>query len=395
MRSTTASVSNRYRRYREHELRSTWGSLRRIRKRHPLGRREVSLNTVLRLDADALLEAALAEGAGASASVLSGCSSLVVDLGPDASLRPFERQALTRWLFSQACPVLGISKEGTGHPLACACDTVVASAEDTAELVANIEAAPLAALVLVQLLRATEGLEVSRALIFESLAYATLQSGAEFLGWLAKSQRPATVLAGPESGPAVLLERHGAQLELRLNRPSRRNALSVEMRDALVEALELVALDPTITGVTLSGAGKCFSAGGDLGEFGTVPDPAVGHAVRSTRSVPALLARCASRLTFRVHGAAVGAGAEMVAFGGHVEASADAFFQLPEIRYGLIPGSGGCVSIPRRIGRLRTAYLALSARRLDARTAQAWGLVDALAESTASAQVMHACRTAP
>jgi enoyl-CoA hydratase/carnithine racemase len=179
----------------------------------------------------------------------------------------------------------------------------------------------------------------------------------------------------------VLLERQGAQLRLRLNRPGRRNALSVEMRDALVEALELVAADASITAVTISGAGRCFSAGGDLTEFGSAPDPATAHAVRSTRSVPALLARCAARLTFRVHGAAVGAGAEMAAFGGRVEATADAFFQLPEIRYGLIPGSGGCVSIPRRIGRLRTAYLALSARRLDARSALEWGLIDALTES--------------
>jgi enoyl-CoA hydratase/carnithine racemase len=303
-----------------------------------------------------------------------------VDLGPDTSLRPFERQALVRWLDRQACPVLGIAADGLTHPLACGCDTVVASVEDADELVSNIEAAPLAALVLVQLLRATEGLEVSRALTCESLAYATLQSGTEFRGWLAQAPRVPSGPA-PEPGAPVLIEREGSHLRLRLNRPAKRNALSVEMRDALVEALELVATDSSISAVTVSGEGKCFSAGGDLTEFGSAPDPAVAHAVRSTRSVPAMLARCAARLTFRVHGAAVGAGAEMAAFGAHVEATADAFFQLPEIRYGLIPGSGGCVSIPRRIGRLRTAYLALSARRLDARTAQAWGLVDALTES--------------
>jgi enoyl-CoA hydratase/carnithine racemase len=175
-----------------------------------------------------------------------------------------------------------------------------------------------------------------------------------------------------------------------LNRPARRNALSVEMRDALVEALELVAADPSITSVTLSGGGKCFSAGGDLAEFGSAPDAALAHAVRSVRSVPALLAACAERLTFRIHGAAVGAGAEMAAFGRRVEATPDAFFQLPEIRYGLIPGSGGCVSIPRRIGRLRTAYLALSARRLDARAAQTWGLVDAVTQPAAAATVAQA-----
>ena len=116
----------------------------------------------------------------------------------------------------------------------------------------------------------------------------------------------------------------------------------------------------------ISGEGRCFCAGGDLGEFGSAADPATGHAVRSTRSVPQLLARCAPRLRFHVHGAAVGAGMEMAAFGAYVEATPETFFHLPEIRFGLIPGSGGCVSIARRIGRLRTGFLALSARRLDA-----------------------------
>ena len=57
------------------------------------------------------------------------------------------------------------------------------------------------------------------------------------------------------------------------------------------------------------------------------------------------------------------------------------FLQLPEIRFGLIPGAGGCVSIPRRIGRQRTAYLALSARRINAATALDWGLVDAIVDA--------------
>ena len=298
--------------------------------------RDALLDTPLRLGADALLEAALADSGDRPRSALCGCPCLLVDLGSHASLNAGERAALSRWLGRQACPVLGVAADGIDHPLACGCDAVAVSVADAADLLANIAAAPLAALVLVQLLRATEGLEVSRALILESLAYATLQAGPEYREWLARGERPAAARE-TEPGPAVLLERQGAQLRLRLNRPGRRNALSVEMRDALVEALELVAADASIAAVTVSGAGRCFSAGGDLTEFGSAPDAATAHAVRSTRSVPAMLARCASRLTFHVHGAAVGAGAEMAAFGGRVEATADAFFQLPEIRYGLIP----------------------------------------------------------
>jgi enoyl-CoA hydratase/carnithine racemase len=63
-----------------------------------------------------------------------------------------------------------------------------------------------------------------------------------------------------------------------------------------------------------------------------------------------------------------------------VTATADAWFQLPELKYGLIPGAGGTVSLPRRIGRQRTAYMALSMRRVPASTALRWGLVDAIEE---------------
>ncbi|HEY1492254.1 MAG TPA: enoyl-CoA hydratase/isomerase family protein [Steroidobacteraceae bacterium] len=313
-------------------------------------------------------------------SPLSGPTHVVVELGANDKPAATDLALLSAWSREQACPVIGIAAAGDGHALAAACDAVVVNDSDAAELAANIEVAPITAMVLVQLLRSSEGLEVARALVFESLAYATLQAGGEFKRWLAQAQRPAAAQV-TEPGAPVLIERDGAQVRLRLNRPARRNALSIEMRDALAEALELVAMDASITEVTISGEGRCFCAGGDLGEFGSAPDAAVGHAVRSTRPVPQLLARCAPRLRFRVHGAAVGAGMEMAAFGAYVEATPETFFHLPEIRFGLIPGSGGCVSIARRIGRLRTGLLALSARRLDARTALAWGLIDRLVET--------------
>jgi enoyl-CoA hydratase len=64
------------------------------------------------------------------------------------------------------------------------------------------------------------------------------------------------------------------------------------------------------------------------------------------------------------------------AFTGRVVATEEAFFQLPEVGLGLVPGAGGTVSLPRRIGSQRTAWLGLSGARIDARKALAWGLVD-------------------
>jgi enoyl-CoA hydratase/carnithine racemase len=125
-------------------------------------------------------------------------------------------------------------------------------------------------------------------------------------------------------------------------------------------------------------AGPDFSFGGDLHEFGSAPDPATAHVIRLTRSVGALIASHRDRVTAYVHGACYGAGCEVPAFAGRVVATADARFALPEISLGLIPGAGGTVSVTGRIGRWRTAWLALSGARIDAPTALAWGLVDEL-----------------
>ncbi|CAB4833716.1 unannotated protein [freshwater metagenome] len=79
-----------------------------------------------------------------------------------------------------------------------------------------------------------------------------------------------------------------------------------------------------------------------------------------------------------MHGACVGSGIELAAFASRVVAAPDAFFALPEGAMGLIPGAGGTVSIARRINKQRTAWLALSNQSIDAETALAWGLIDAI-----------------
>jgi enoyl-CoA hydratase/carnithine racemase len=233
---------------------------------------------------------------------------------------------------------------------------------------------PEAAAVLLDVLRRTEELSVDAALEIESRAYSGLLGGSEFGEWLGR-RGPMPL---PESGPEpVLLERDGDELLVTLNRPEVHNAYTAAMRDALVEALELALLDPVLQ-VTLRGAGRSFCSGGDLAEFGTTPDPETAHAIRMERSAARLLARLSARTTVQLKGACTGAGIELAAFGGHVAAAPRTFFRLPEVGMGLIPGAGGTVSIPRRIGRRRTAYLALTGVRLHARDALAWGLVDEL-----------------
>jgi enoyl-CoA hydratase/carnithine racemase len=152
------------------------------------------------------------------------------------------------------------------------------------------------------------------------------------------------------------------------------------MRDQLFDALELARVD-SATHVELTGNGPSFCSGGATWEFGTAPDPSEAAAVRLARSVGAQLHALRDRLHVRIHGACIGAGIELAAFGGRVSAACDAYSTLPEIDMGLVPGAGGTVSLVRRIGRQRTAHLALTASRLDASEMNRIGLVDEIEEA--------------
>ena len=129
----------------------------------------------------------------------------------------------------------------------------------------------------------------------------------------------------------------------------------------------------------LAGAGPSFCSGGDLDEFGSFPDPATAHITRLARSSGRVLAAIAPKVVAHLHGACMGAGIELPAFAGRVVADPDTVISLPEVGLGLLPGAGGTVSLPRRIGRQRTCELALTQRRIDASTALGWGLVDEIA----------------
>jgi len=257
--------------------------------------------------------------------------------------------------------------------LALARDRGGAAALDT--LAHTVAGQPMAATTLAVLLRAGGGRSVAAGLVAESAAYGLLQGGPEFGHW--RSGRVVRASAG-EPGPAVLVARRDGELRITLNRPRRRNALDSSMRDGLVEALRIAVVDPSVTSVHLDGAGPSFCSGGDLDEFGSRSDPVSAHLLRLARSPARLVAEVADRVVVHLHGDAVGSGIELAAFAGRVTASPDTRISLPEVHLGLVPGAGGTVSIPRRIGRHRTLFLALATQSIDAATALDWGLVDAL-----------------
>ena len=259
--------------------------------------------------------------------------------------------------------------------------TVDSVPETLAELTARCQRWPHASAVCDDVLRAMDpGAPTVSGVVTESLAYSTLQAGPEFARWL-EQRGPARM---PDIPDPVRADRDGDTLRIAFNRPQRHNAFSTDARAALLEALAVAQLDPSVTGIVLSGNGPSFCSGGDLAEFGTFADPASAHLARTRHSpalvLDALTGRLGRSCRAEVHGRVLGSGLEMAAFCGWIAARDDSVFGLPELSLGLIPGAGGTVSVTRRIGRWRTAYLVISGRTIDVGTAMAWGLVDALAQ---------------
>jgi enoyl-CoA hydratase/carnithine racemase len=250
-----------------------------------------------------------------------------------------------------------------------------------AELTERCERWPHASSVCDDVLRAVDpGGPALAGVVTESLAYSTLQAGPEFARWLAERGTARM----PDIPEPVRVHRDGDTLRVEFNRPHRHNAFSTDARAALLEALTVAQLDPSVTGIVLRGNGPSFCSGGDLAEFGSFADPANAHLARTRHSpalaLDALTARLGRSCRAEVHGRVMGSGLEMAAFCGWVEAQSDSVFGLPELSLGLIPGAGGTVSVSRRIGRWRTAYLVLSGHTIGADDALSWGLVDAVTQ---------------
>ena len=241
---------------------------------------------------------------------------------------------------------------------------------ETERLAATCAANPGASAALVQLLRVNERLTLVAGVTAESFAYSMLLTGPEFARWL--SGRPP--MTHRHAAEPVVIDTTETTVTITLNRPEVRNAYDAAMRDALVDVLRgLMTLDPP-PDVELRGAGPGFCSGGDLSEFGTATDAVIAHRVRMARAPGPLLQRLP--VTAYVHGPCVGAGVELPAFCKRVVAAPGTTFILPEVAMGLVPGAGGTASLTARIGRHRTAYLALSGAALSAPTALEWGLVD-------------------
>jgi enoyl-CoA hydratase/carnithine racemase len=176
------------------------------------------------------------------------------------------------------------------------------------------------------------------------------------------------------SSAAVLLERADAVLTMTLNRPAVLNAYDREMRDGVYAALALVHDDPSIRVLLVHGAGRAFSSGGDLSEFGTAPSPTRAREVRQIRDVWGRWSTLPCVSIAAVHGIAAGGGLEMALLCDLIVCARDARFDLPETGLGLVPGVGGTQTLPRAIGLGRAAAVLLAGESISGSEAARIGL---------------------
>lgn len=169
----------------------------------------------------------------------------------------------------------------------------------------------------------------------------------------------------------VSVTRNDNTVEVELNRPEKKNAITSDMYAVLADAVEQAEADASVRSVLLSGAGSAFSSGNDLQDFmsGSMDDdPPVLRFLRAIAgaSVPIVAA---------VHGPAVGIGATVLLHCEHVVAADDAVLKFPFVSMALVPEAGSSLLLPRVTGYLRAAEVLLTGETIEAGRALELGLV--------------------
>jgi enoyl-CoA hydratase/carnithine racemase len=173
----------------------------------------------------------------------------------------------------------------------------------------------------------------------------------------------------------ILVVQDGATGRITLNRPEKRNALSLELMEELIGSIEQLGAHPDVRAIVIEGAGVAFSAGHDLREM-------VGRDVAfyqrlfdvCTQLMEAIH-RVPQPVIARVHGVATAAGCQLVAACDLAVAADDAWFATPGVKIGLFC-STPMVPLSRAIGRKRALEMLLTGDPISATTALEWGLVN-------------------
>jgi enoyl-CoA hydratase/carnithine racemase len=176
-------------------------------------------------------------------------------------------------------------------------------------------------------------------------------------------------------GATVLVRQDGPAARVTLNRPEKRNALSLELMQELIAALRRVSGEPQTRAIVLEAAGPAFSAGHDLSEMIGRDVPFFQRLFDVCTELMEAIHRLPQPVIARVHGTATAAGCQLVAACDLAVAADSARFATPGVKIGLFC-STPMVPLSRAIGRKRALEMLLTGRPIDAGTALDWGLVN-------------------
>jgi enoyl-CoA hydratase/carnithine racemase len=171
----------------------------------------------------------------------------------------------------------------------------------------------------------------------------------------------------------VRVTREAGLCTITLDRPEKKNALTRDMYKAIADALEAAAEDEAIGCVLLAGAGGCFSAGNDIGDFRRSTDP---NQPRDSARIYGSLPTYPKPVVAAVDGLAIGIGCTILLHCDLVYASTAARFRMPFVDLGLVPELGASLLVPQLAGRHKAAELLLLGDFFDAATAEQIGLVN-------------------
>lgn len=188
----------------------------------------------------------------------------------------------------------------------------------------------------------------------------------------------------------VLFEKEGHLAFVTLNRPVALNCFDYDMLVQLENTLEQIRFDREIRAVIFTGAGeKSFSTGADLKERRTMSEAQVRRFIHKIRSVFDMVEELPQPTIAAVNGFCFGGGFEMALACDFRYAADSAKFGMTEVSWAIIPGAGGTQRLPRLIGKGKAKELILTARKIDAITAEKLGILNGV---TTQEQLLSKCQ---
>ena len=178
----------------------------------------------------------------------------------------------------------------------------------------------------------------------------------------------------------VVVTQHDGVLEIRLNRPEKKNALTPAMYEAVSAGFEHADADAAIRVVLLTGTGDTFTSGNDIKDF---QERDGDRAPRGGSRFLPVLSSLQKPLIAAVNGAAIGVGTTMLMHCDLIVAARSARFVMPFTSLALIPEAASTLLVPRLLGHQRAAALLLLGEPLDAATALDWGFVNRVVDDAA------------